>query len=209
MKRCIVVQGPSYNHSIAQIKECWKEYDVIYSTWEGSESLYTSDEKVIYSKLPQYQGVRNLNYQKVSTIAGLNLAKELGYERALKWRSDMWSNNPNELLSKFTDGYNTLCWVDSEGGYLTDFWMEDTIDNLLQLWDIHPEGAFPERVLTNRIKELGWMDRVNLLIDNLNPNLDIFWNSRHGSYWMHVNKEQTIYKNNVNWKKEKEETILI
>ena len=53
------------------------------------------------------------------------------------------------------------------------------------------------------------MDRVNLLIDNLNPNLDIFWNSRHGSYWMHVNNEQTIYKNNVNWKKEKEETILI
>jgi predicted Rdx family selenoprotein len=203
MKRCIIVQGPAYSNSIAQIRECWKEYDVIYSTWEGGEILYTSDEKVIYSKLPPYTGVKNLNYQKISTIAGLKLAKELGYERALKWRSDMWTNNASELLSKFTDGYNTMCWVDSEGGYLTDYWMEDTIDNLLLLWDIEPNGDFPEKVLTDRIKELGWIDRVNLLIEHLNTNLDIFWNTRYGPYWMHVNNEHEIYKNNTTWKKQK------
>jgi hypothetical protein len=203
MKRCIIVQGPAYSNSIAQIRDCWKGYDVIYSTWEGGEGLYTADEKVIYSKLPSYTGVKNLNYQKISTIAGLELAKELGYERALKWRSDMWTNNADELISKFTDGYNTFCWIDADGGYLTDYWMEDTIDNLLNIWDIEPNGDFPERVLTDRITELGWIDRVNLLMEHLNPNLDIFWNTRYGPYWMHVNKEQEIYKNNTTWNKQK------
>jgi predicted Rdx family selenoprotein len=193
MKRCIIVQGPTNSNSIAEIRECWKGHDVIYSTWEGNEHLYMSNEMVIHSKLPPHTGVRNLNYQKVSTIYGLQIAKQLGYQRALKWRSDMWTNNADELLNKFTDGYNTLAWVDADGGYLTDFWMEDTIDNLLQLWDIEPNGRFPEAVLTKRIEELGWKNRVNLLVEHLTPNLDIFWNTRYGPYWQHIIKNEKIY----------------
>jgi hypothetical protein len=174
---------------------------VIYSTWEGGEVLYASDEKVIYSKLPHNSGVKNLNYQKTSTLAGLELAKELGYERALKWRSDMWTNNADGLINKFTDGYNTFSWIDSNGGYLTDFWMEDSVDNLIKLWDINPDGEFPEKVLTNRIEELGWIGRVNLVINHLTPELDIFWNTRYGPYWMHANNEYEMYKNNITWKK--------
>jgi hypothetical protein len=202
MKRCIIVQGPAYSNSISQIRECWKGYDVIYSTWKGGEALYEENEIVIHSDLPHDSGIKNLNYQKVSTLAGLQLAKELGYERALKWRSDMWTNNADGLISKFTDGYNTLSWIDSEGGYLTDFWMEDSVDNLMKIWDIEPYGAFPEKVITKRIEELGWMDRVNLLISDLTPELDIFWHTRHGNgpYWMHVNNEHKIYKNNTTWK---------
>ena len=84
MSRCIIVQGPAYSNSISQIRECWKGYDVIYSTWEGYEGLYTDDEIAIYSPLPNTKGIYNMNYQKVSTLAGLELAKALGYERALK-----------------------------------------------------------------------------------------------------------------------------
>jgi len=197
MKRCIIVQGPTNSNSIAEIRECWKGHDVIYSTWEGNEHLYMDNEMVIHSKLPQYTGVRNLNYQKVSTLYGLQIAKQLGYQRALKWRSDMWTNNADELLNKFTDGYNTLAWVDSKPGYLTDYWMEDTIDNLLQLWDIEPNGEFPEAVLTKRIEELGWKNRVNLLVEHLTPNLDIFWNTRYGPYWQHVLNNDKIY--NQKW----------
>jgi hypothetical protein len=199
MKRCIIVQGPAYSNSIAQIRECWKNYDVIYSTWEGGEGLYASDEKVIYSKLPHNSGVKNLNYQKVSTLAGLELAKELGYERALKWRSDMWTNNADGLINTFEDAYNTLCWVDSEGGYLTDFFMEDSIDNLLKVWDIGTSGSFPERIITTRIEELGWINRVNLIADKLTPELDIYWNTRYGPYWMNVMNNETMYKNNTTW----------
>lgn len=201
MKRCIIVQGPAYSNSISQIRQCWKGWDIIYSTWKGYEGLHTEDEIVIYSTLPHSNGVKNLNYQKVSTLAGLNMAKELGYERALKWRSDMWTNNAEELLSKFTDGYNTLFWVEHAGGYLSDYFMEDTVDNLLTLWDVVPEGAHPERVLTDRIKELGWMARVNLLVSELNENMDIFWNTRYGPYWMNLLNNETVYKNNITWKK--------
>ena len=67
MKRCIIVQGPAYSNSIAQIRECWKGYDIIYSTWKGYEGLHTEDEIVIYSEIPHNNGIKNLNYQKVST----------------------------------------------------------------------------------------------------------------------------------------------
>jgi hypothetical protein len=200
MKRCIVVQGPGYSNSIAQIRECWKGYDVIYSTWEGSEGLYTADEIVIYKPLPKDKGTYNMNYQKVSTLAGLELAKSMGYDRALKIRSDMWTNNPSGLFDKFTDGYNTLFWVEHRGGYLSDYFMEDTVDNLLTLWDVVPEGTHPERVLTDRIMELGWKDRINLLVGELNEDVDIFWNTRFGPYWQHNLNKETIYKNNTTWK---------
>jgi hypothetical protein len=79
--------------------------------------------------------------------------------------------------------------------------MEDSVDNLIKLWDIEPNGQFPEKVLTNRIEELGWMDRVNLLVSDLTPELDIFWNTGYGPYWMNVINNETIYKNNTTWKK--------
>lgn len=201
MKRCIIVQGPVYDNSLTQIRECWKGYDVIYSTWEGSEGTYKEDEIAIYSPLPPTKGTYNMNYQKMSTIAGLELAKSMGYDRALKMRSDMWVKNPQGFFDKLTDGYNTLFWVDDRGGYLSDYWMEDTINNLLTLWDVVPEGAHPERVLTDRIIELGWIDRVNLIVDELTADgVDIFWNTRYGPYWQHNLNNESIYKNNTTWK---------
>jgi hypothetical protein len=202
MKRCIIVQGPTYSNSISQIRECWKGYDVIYSTWAGTEGLYeglyTNDERVIYSPLPSTPGTYNMNYQKMSTIAGLELAKSMGYDRALKMRSDMWVKNPQGFFDKLTDGYNTLFWY-QPGAYLSDYWMEDTIDNLLTLWDVVPEGTLPpERILTDRLIELGWLARVNLLVSELSADdVDIFWNRRNIAYWMHRLNTETEYKNNI------------
>jgi hypothetical protein len=200
MKRCIVVQGPVEQNSIEQIRQCWKGYDVIYSTWKAFEGTFTNDEIAIYSQLPPTTGTYNMNYQKTSTLAGLELAKKMGYDRALKMRSDMWVKNPEAFFERFTDGYNTLFWVDHRGGYLSDYWMEDTVDNLLTLWDVVPEGTHPERVLTDRIIELGWMDRVNLLLGDLNEDVDTFWNTRYGPYWQHNLNKETTYKNNTTWK---------
>jgi hypothetical protein len=78
--------------------------------------------------------------------------------------------------------------------------MEDSVDNLMKVWDIHPHGSFPERIITDRIYELGWIDRVNLVISNLTPELDVYWNTRYGAYWMHVTNKEEIYKNNITWK---------
>jgi hypothetical protein len=200
MKRCIVVQGPVEQNSIEQIRQCWKGYDVIYSTWIAFEGTFTNDEIAIYSQLPSTTGTYNMNYQKTSTLAGLELAKKMGYDRALKMRSDMWVKNPKAFFDKFTDGYNTLFWHEHAGGYLSDYWMEDSVDNLLTLWDVVPEGTHPERVLTDRIMELGWKDRINLLVGELNEDVDIFWNTKYGPYWQHNLNKETIYKNNTTWK---------
>jgi hypothetical protein len=198
MERCIIVQGPTYDNSINQIKECFNDMPVIYSTWKGYESWYGDGDVAIFSHTPHDAGVKNLNYQKESTIAGLLYAKELGYKRALKWRSDMWTNNAKGLMELMNGELNTLCWVESNGGYLTDFFLEGDISDLLEIWDLNPSGEFPERVLTNRINHLGWMDRVNLIVGDLNENCDIYWNSRHGAYWMHeMNKVPELYKNKI------------
>jgi hypothetical protein len=199
MKRCIIVQGPTYDNSINQIRECFNGYPIIFSTWAGYENYYTQNDNTIFSQLPHNSGVKNLNYQKSSTLAGLKLAKELGYERALKWRSDMWSNNYGGLMDTFTDGYNTLCWIDSEGGYLSDFFMEDSVDNLIKVWDIRTEGSFPEKIITDRVVELGWIERTNLIISSLTPEVDVYWNSRYGAYWMNKLNNENMYKNNKTW----------
>ena len=201
MKRCIIVQGPTYDHSINKIRECFYNDDVIWSTWHGDEEFYGDSDKVIFSETPNEAGVKNLNYQKCSTLAGLKLAKELGYERALKWRSDMWTNNAAGLMDSFTDGYNTLCWIDSEGGYLSDFFMEDSVDNLIKLWDIGTEGSFPEKIITDRVVELGWIERTNLIISSLTPEVDVYWHSRYGAYWMNRLNNENMYKNNITWKR--------
>ena len=199
MKRCVIVQGPTYGNCLPNIRYAFMNYDVIWSTWRGYESWYGDDDIVLFTHLPHDSGTKNLNYQKESTLEGLRLAKKLGYDRALKWRSDMWVNNADGLFRTFDDGYNTFCWVDSNGGYLTDYWMEDSVDNLIQLWDVHPYGEFPEKVITNRIKELGWMDRVNVVINKLNSDNDIFWNTKHGEpYWMSVCKEIDLYNKKIN-----------
>lgn len=200
MSRCIIVQGPTYDNSINQIRECWRGYDVIYSTWKGYEHHYTSDDKVVFSDLPHNAGVKNLNYQKESTLSGLRLAKELGYDRALKWRSDMWCNNPSSFLELMSGDINTLCWVDSNGGYLTDFFMEGDISTLIEIWDLNPSGAFPERVITDRIISLGLLDKVHLIVEGVTPDNDVYWNTRYGAYWMHTLNNETIYKNNIIWK---------
>lgn len=199
MSRCIIVQGTTYGDSINQIKACWNGWDVVYSTWKGYEGYYTESDNVIFSDLPTIKGTYNMNYQKWSTIAGLLWAEERGYDRAIKMRSDMWVKNPKAFFDKFTDGYNTLFWVEHRGGYFSDYLMEDSVDNMLTLWDVVPEGAHPERVLTDRINELGWMNRANLLVGELNEDVDIFWNTRYGPYWMSKLNEETIYKNNSTW----------
>jgi hypothetical protein len=198
-KRCVVVQGPTYEHSFPQIKKCWEGYDVIYSTWKGYEKHY-QNESVIFSDLPSEKGVHNINYQKHSTVNGILRAKEMGYDRVLKIRSDMWVKNPKLFFEKMTKGYNTQMWVEYNGGYLTDYWMEDSIDNLLMVWDIGIKGPFPERILTDKIKDLGFLNRINFLLSYFDgTELDMFWNRKNGGYWQSTLRGQDQYKTNETW----------
>ena len=93
MKRVIIIQGPSSN--VLELKKAWLGYDIIWSTWFGEENNYNENDIVVYSDKPNESGVGNLNLQLITTHSGLIKAKELGYDRAFKWRSDMIPTNPD------------------------------------------------------------------------------------------------------------------
>ena len=52
-KICLIIQGPSVNVNI--MKEKYKDINiqVIFSTWEGEESKYDTNDIVVFNKMPQ------------------------------------------------------------------------------------------------------------------------------------------------------------
>ena len=178
----IIIQGPS--NYVNQIKNSFIGYDLIFSTWSGSQSKYEITDVVIYNELPIYSGPSNMNLQKITTINGLLKAKELGYSKALKIRSDLIPNNINEFIKLLNnDKLNFLSWhyhevYDNCPGYLIDYLMSGYIDDLIDLWDINDMSScnVPEIILTQRyISKL--MDKVdiNYFLDGLSVNNDLFW----------------------------------
>lgn len=98
-KIAIVLQGPIRDNSdflIETIKFYRKQYpdvDIIVSTWDDEDLkvLEELDKEKIYiiqSSKPDYSGILNVNYQIVSTRAGVNKASELGNEYVIKTRTD-------------------------------------------------------------------------------------------------------------------------
>lgn len=182
----IIVQGTSVN--VESLKESLQEYNVIYSTWKGEETKYSTKDTVIFNELPNYFGPANLNLQKITTLNGLYKAKELGFKRALKLRSDILPTNINEFVKSLNNNsLNFLCWHCHEvypncPGYLIDYLMSGNIDDLIELWDIGdmtwctvPEIHITQQYITklmNRVK-------IEYFLPKLNSNSDLFW-VKHG-----------------------------
>lgn len=134
---------------------------IIVSTWDDASVdtcalIEAEGAVVVRSRLPEYSGIGNVNYQVASTLAGLKVAKKLGCKRALKCRSDQRLARIN-LLAYF-DGLLGLFPVDDQkfglgqreriiygqgtvGGsvflpfYLCDWYMYGDTDDLLALFD--------------------------------------------------------------------------
>lgn len=178
----IVIQGPTTH--LAQQKEAWKEFkdQYIFSTWKGSEELYSEEDTVVFTELPPSSGPSNMNYHMVSTLAGLYKAKELGYKHLLKLRADLVPTNASKFLSTLQlDKFNFLCWHDHIvypdcPGYLVDYLMSGPADDLIKLWTI-PEFfcLVPEIMLTwNYINQCSDIE-VEYFLDELNPENDLIW----------------------------------
>lgn len=189
----IVVQGLATEELVQGIKESWKKFPIIFSTWEGVEqTIFHKEDEVLYNKYPHSSAPVNWPLQRLSTLNGLLRAKELGYSRAVKWRVDFQTNNGKELVKLFEKDYiNFYAYMDHMGGYFTDFFMEGDIDDLIQIFSTESTGGFPERILTDRIKEIGLEKRSKFICKKLTPEVDIFWTKLQ--YWLSVNNSRSEY----------------
>lgn len=178
----IIIQGASSH--VPLMKDSFKGLNVIFSTWEGEEAKYSETDIVVYNKFTSFVGPANLNLQKVSTISGLELAKKMGFKRALKLRSDLIPTNVSEFLKLLDNNtFNFLCWHCHEvypncPGYLIDYLMSATIDDLLILWDITDMSwcTVPEIHITQQyISKLIDKTPINYFLSELSETNDLYW----------------------------------
>lgn len=197
--RCIIIQGP-VNESRLTESLGW-EYGVIHSTWKGSEHCYKDTDIVIFNDPPSEAGISNWGYQKKSTLMGLYLAKEAGFSRALKWRSDFRVKNAPAFLEMFEeDKINFYAWHDHDGGYLIDYFFEGDIDDLINLFEKAEDHRFPERNLTTSFFNLGLDNKVNFIKDKIGDGskTDAFW-IKNG-FWLsqnNINESKGDYLNKL------------
>ncbi len=174
---CIVIQGPSEN--VDQIKKSWpSNQKIIFSTWIGYENKYTNDDDVIFNKKPLNPGVKNLFYQKLTTINGLKKAQKDGYTNAIKIRSDMICKYPSKFIELFTHEMNFFYWHNYNGGYIVDYFMGGKIEKMIELWSIN-EGKnydFPEQAITDNFKEKQmFKGEYQFFGKQINIKNDVYW----------------------------------
>lgn len=181
-KIAIVVQGPSIN--TRKIKEIFNGYNLIFSTWEGSENLYSKEDNVIFNKIPEYKGPMNFNLQKITTLNGIEDAINKGYGYVFKIRQDIIPTNFINFISNLDkDKINMFSWKNHEvypncPGYLTDHLMLGRSHDLYSLWDIGdmswnnvPEIHITQQYITKLLEKVD----IRFFINDLGEHNDFHW----------------------------------
>jgi len=159
---CVVIQGQT-NSRIVDIRKAWNKYlpNVVFSTWKGDPnlSLYEKSDCVLLNDVPHNPCFGNLNLQKISTLAGIRFAKEKGFSRVLKIRSDMLPVDSDKFMNMFKDEHNfyLFSWINHRDGYYTDYFMCGDTQSMECVWDFDVENTeydYPEQVLSKNIKAL-------------------------------------------------------
>lgn len=195
MGTVVVVQGRTYCQLVSKIKSEWGDTPIIFSTWENEPHYcYDDTDFVLYNKTPENVGTLNYNLQRVSSLNGFLKAKEMGYERVIKWRSDLIPKNYKTLLSFFkNDCINFYAFMNHQHGYVCDFFMEGDINEMINLFsdeDVNP--PYPEYAFTKKMFEFGLDKKANFICKKLSTEgADIFWNKHN--YWFSNNVVQTQY----------------
>ncbi len=166
-KIAIILQGPihrEYNYTIETIKLYKKSYSnavIIVSTWDDIDKVDLDKIKdlnveVVTSDKPKFTGIGNINFQIRSTKAGLEKAKELGCDYAIKTRTDQRyeKNNLIEFLFSLKDEFkigNDFEYLKQKERiivaqgtsksnmfipyFISDFFYFGTVDDLIKLFD--------------------------------------------------------------------------
>jgi len=179
MNIAIIVQGGITQMEYDFIRDKWGSEQLIISTWEGNTTQFKSTDIIIYNHMPDWKGVQNLNLQKISTVAGLNKAKEMGYTHALKIRCDMYPQYPQALLESMDwDKLNLLAWHNHKDGYIVDYIVGGAINDIIFLFDVDVNGAYPEWILTEKLFHSKLSNKTNYFLDKLNTDNDIHWHHK-------------------------------
>jgi hypothetical protein len=163
----IVMQGPvlkDYDFTFETIKIYKKHFQntkIILSTWEGEKipPEHGADE-IVLSKKPDYAGVFNINMQIVSSINGINRARELGFEYVVKTRTDQrfYAVNIKKYLFNLIDIFPPHLTVQKSrlAGFsfnsskprriITDMFMFGHIEDMIKWWS--PELTTPETTVS-------------------------------------------------------------
>lgn len=187
-KICLIIQGPS-NH-VNTIKKIYKDVNIpiVFSTWEGEESKYDINDIVIFNKIPQERGIKNVMLQQLSTYNGLLKARELGFKRAIKIRSDTYFTNLPLFLKNNIDynKLNFLFWLDYYREddsiyykYFCDYIQISNIDNLLKMWNFTYESCnYAEQLITKHVFNIFNKEEITFIGQYLTKDCDVYWINR-------------------------------
>lgn len=140
MNVAIVIQGPNTHPN--KIIDCYKtKNNIVFSTLLNEDiSIFKNQSfTIIQNEIPRTPGRANFNYQVTNTLNGIKKAKSLGYDYALKIRSDITIKEIDKLLNiliKSKDLIYFSAYHNWDGGYLCEHMNFGHVDNLIKLWDI-------------------------------------------------------------------------
>lgn len=202
VKLGIILQGPiitKNNFTIETIKIYRKIFPhvmIIVSTWEGGgqeikkEIQMIDNVELIESKQPKHAGNLNLNYQCISTQAGLKTAKKNNIDFVLKTRSDMRIMHPgiidelHNLVKQYSCGNDNIlkqkyrlivfnAYVFRPYNF-SDFYVFGHINDMINYWNTTYQNCSSDSgyIIANRMDSEGWSYK-KVLDSKLAPEIEI------------------------------------
>lgn len=158
----IVLQGPllkSHHFTLETVRIYKKHFPqalIVISTWNNEDSSYIDKIKqeavVLLHDKPKYNGPYNINFQIISTCAGIQFARDKKVQYILKTRTDQRMYNPFllesliDLITHFPvhDGFHQkkrlvgLSCGNMRGDYyrLADMFLFGDTDDMLLYWAV-------------------------------------------------------------------------
>lgn len=151
------IGGVDYN-DLKLIIDLYSNYNnVIWSTWSDAPQdiinyLKAKDIKFLINDYPKENGRGNCNFQKISTLNGINYAKQFGAKYIFKIRTDLYFPKIEEVIDRILPRLNEnkklsgLCWDDwTESKFILDQLLFGEINHVEAYWDLQNIHAFVER----------------------------------------------------------------
>lgn len=194
----IVIQGPT--NYCREIIECYENIpNVVFSTWddepqENIEYIKSKGIDIIQSSKPTFGGYLNINFQTLSTFAGLEYLESKGVTEVLKIRGDLKPNNVKLLLDILKNKplsflaickpnvrplYYELEYTHTSFDFPVDLFMYGSIDNLKKCFNFQIDDTYhipPEALIAYNYFSSSDLE-FNLTYDNfLNNGISFFMN---------------------------------